>query len=87
MNHTHTLFRTYNIESPNDNIRIWEAARATSAAPTLFKRISIGPKGAEEEFLDGGMGCNNPVLRLIEEAEEAFPDLKRKFPDLKPHLD
>ena len=87
MNNTHTLFRTYNIEGPNDNIKIWEAARATSAAPMIFKRICIGPTGAEEEFLDGGMGCNNPVLRLIDEAEEAFPDLKRKFPNLKPHFD
>lgn len=68
-------------------IRIWEAARATSAAPTFFKRICIGSKGAEEEFLEGGMGCNNPVLKPIEVAKEAFPDLKQEFPGREPHFD
>ena len=87
MNNTLTLFRTYGTEGPGDNIKISEAARATSAAPMIFKRICFGPQGAEEEFLDGGIGCSNPVLKLIKEAEEAFLDLKRKFPNLKPHFD
>jgi patatin-like phospholipase/acyl hydrolase len=91
LNLTHsTLFRTYKIDGSNEyaeTVTIWQAARATSAAPTFFKRIHIGPEGAEEEFLDGGLGSNNPVSKLIEEAEEAFPDLKRKFPNLKPRFD
>ena len=40
----------------------------------------------EEQCLDGGISYNSPVLRLIVEAEEAFPDLKRTIPNLKPHL-
>jgi hypothetical protein len=93
-----TLFRSYKIDGSKeyagkatieyaDKVTIWQAARATSAAPTFFKRIHIGPKGAEEGFLDGGLGSNNPVSKLIEEAEEAFPDLKQKFPNLKPRFD
>jgi predicted acylesterase/phospholipase RssA len=54
------------------NCPIWQAARATSAAPTFFKRICIGEKGSEEEFIDGGLGCNNPVKQVLEEAETAF---------------
>jgi hypothetical protein len=84
-----TLFRTYKIDGSNEysDVTIWQAARATSAAPTFFKRIYIGPEGAKEEFLDGGLGSNNPVSKLIDEAEEAFPELKKKFPNLKPRFD
>ena len=44
------------------------------------------PSTLEEQRLDGGISYNSPVLRLIEEAEEAFPDLKRTIPNLKPYL-
>lgn len=52
---------------------IWEAARATSAAPTFFKRIKIGEQGFKEPFIDGGMGRNNPAACVTEEAEAVFP--------------
>ncbi|KAF5368755.1 hypothetical protein D9757_010417 [Collybiopsis confluens] len=42
---------------------IWEAARATSAAPVYFKSFEKNGK----EFVDGGLGWNNPVLELISE--------------------
>ncbi|TKA80355.1 hypothetical protein B0A49_01484, partial [Cryomyces minteri] len=68
------LFRTYAVRANRtQNCKIWEACRATSAAPTYFKRISIGPEGEEEEFLDGGLGYNNPVKQVLEEAERVFP--------------
>jgi predicted acylesterase/phospholipase RssA len=51
---------------------IWQAARATSAAPTFFKRLKIGPNHAQEEFLDGGMGSNNPTKLLMEEVVKTF---------------
>ena len=53
-------------------LKIWEAARATSAAPTFFKRMKIGPPGAQEEFLDGGVGNNNPIRLLMKETPQAF---------------
>ncbi|KAJ7860834.1 acyl transferase/acyl hydrolase/lysophospholipase [Mycena olivaceomarginata] len=49
------------------------AGRATSAAPTFFKQIKIGPSGIEEAFVDGGMGHNNPTASLISEAKVLFP--------------
>jgi len=67
------LFRTYTVrENSGYNCRIWEAARATSAAPTFFKRIAITENGLREEFIDAGLGCNNPVMRVLEEAWHAF---------------
>ncbi|KAK7423020.1 hypothetical protein QQX98_001310 [Neonectria punicea] len=38
------------------NLRIWQACRASSAAPLYFKKMKIDP----DEFLDGGVGNNNP---------------------------
>ena len=52
---------------------IWEAARATSAAPTFFKEIKIKHSGgATLRFVDGALKCSNPVAILMEEAEKAF---------------
>ena len=65
------LFRTYQTpkyQSPN--CTIWEAVRATSALPTFFPRVVIDG----EPYVDGGMGCNNPVQQVLQEAELMFPD-------------
>ena len=52
---------------------IWEAARATSAAPTFFKEISIKISGGSTlRFVDGGLKCNNPVNDVMGEAEVVF---------------
>ncbi len=67
------LFRTWEADKyPGYNCTIWEAARATSASPRFFKRICIGDSGLQEEFIDAGMGCNNPVRYLIVEAQREF---------------
>jgi hypothetical protein len=69
-----TLFRTYNVpRGESYNCKIWEAARATSAAPTFFKPIKIGRENAEETFIDAALGCNNPVRQVLGEVELAFP--------------
>jgi hypothetical protein len=52
---------------------IWEAARATCAAPTFFERIAIGDDGTKVDYIDGGMGCNNPTEELLQEVERIFP--------------
>ncbi|KAI9828855.1 MAG: hypothetical protein M1826_005959 [Phylliscum demangeonii] len=69
-NMTHpTLLRTYGArENASVNCKIWEAARATTAAPTFFKCIVIG----QEEFIDAGIKCNNPAIRLLTEAQTVF---------------
>ncbi|CAK7238307.1 hypothetical protein SEUCBS140593_010533 [Sporothrix eucalyptigena] len=71
------LFRTYDVrEYATFNCTIWEASRATSAAPAYFDPISIGDPGEEETFVDGGLGYNNPIEQVLEEACRIFP--KRK---------
>jgi predicted acylesterase/phospholipase RssA len=68
------LFRTYHAsKNQSYDCMIWEAARATTAAPTFFKRIVIGGAGSAEPFVDGGMGCNNPAAIVLQEAAAAFP--------------
>jgi patatin-like phospholipase/acyl hydrolase len=38
-------------------IKLWEAARATSAAPGYFKPIQVG----RVKLVDGGLLANNPL--------------------------
>jgi len=64
------LFRSYLSHETHSGCKIWEAARATSAAPTFFKHIKIGNK---QPFIDGGLGCNNPTKLVLDEAKVVFP--------------
>ncbi|KAF8586138.1 FabD/lysophospholipase-like protein [Ramaria rubella] len=71
------LFRTYKTPKyPTFNCTIWEASRATSASPPFFKRIVIGQPGSSEHYIDGGIGCNNPIKQVLEEAAVIFPARK-----------
>ncbi|KAK0435467.1 acyl transferase/acyl hydrolase/lysophospholipase [Desarmillaria tabescens] len=59
-------FRTYQ-GLPN------QAARATTAAPTFFKAIKIvGPGGFGPDYVDAGLGFNNPTKEVRDEAKELF---------------
>jgi Patatin-like phospholipase len=49
---------------------IWEAARATSAAPTFFEPITIN----RVIYGDGGTGWNNPTAEAIAEAHNIWPN-------------
>jgi predicted acylesterase/phospholipase RssA len=53
-----------------NNVKIWEACRATSAATTFFEPIKIGRN--DQVFLDGATSANNPVQKLWLEAEEIW---------------
>jgi hypothetical protein len=65
------LIRSYDHWGTNDltelnpgmahNIPIWEAARATTAAPTYFDTVQIG----NWRFGDGGLGANNPTMEMF----------------------
>ena len=68
------LFRSYTVrENASSNYKIWEAARATTAAPTFFKRITVvDDGGAREDFLDGGLRFNNPAQLALGEAFTVF---------------
>ena len=63
------LFRTYQSHQTHLECKIWEAAWATSAAPTFFEPIYIG---RAQPFVDGGLGNNNPSRTVLKEAECLF---------------
>lgn len=49
--------------------KIWEAARATSAASTFFDPVQIGSTC----FVDGGVRNNNPINLAYREASNLWP--------------
>ena len=74
------MFRTYDsVNSKADHTRnpgsaatcqIWEAARATSAAPQYFAPIIID----KTRFVDGGFGTNNPTFEAFNELSQSKAD-------------
>ncbi|KAG8796715.1 hypothetical protein FRC12_005809 [Ceratobasidium sp. 428] len=66
--------RTYPVvANATPNCAIWEAARATSAAPYFFKPTIIYENNTSMRIIDGGLGCNNPTLQLLDEVAGRFP--------------
>lgn len=47
-------------------MKVWQAARATSAAPTFFTPCEIPELGV---FLDGALGHNNPTNEALDELD------------------
>ncbi|KAK0477683.1 FabD/lysophospholipase-like protein [Armillaria novae-zelandiae] len=72
-------FRTYQgLPNQGPDCKIWEAARATTAAPTFFKAIKIaGPGGFGPDYVDAGLGFNNPTKEVRDEAKELFGPNRR----------
>lgn len=52
-------------------IRIWEAARATSAVLGYFDPAIVGTH--QGKYIDGGMGANNPVNHTLQVAKDIWP--------------
>lgn len=69
-----TLFRSYQCEDDDaSECTIWEAGRATSAAPTFFKPVRID-RGV---FIDGGLAHNNPGELALAEAQKIWTKAPR----------
>lgn len=66
------LIRTYQAAEESYSLKIWEACRATSAAPIFFEAIEVG-KSPPVRFIDGGIGKNNPVNLVVREARALWP--------------
>ena len=71
------ILRTYRSDThfPAD-CTIWEAARATSAAPTFFDAIEFGIPLVR--YGDAGTGYNNPAREALSEAHTIWPNLPIK---------
>lgn len=69
-----TRLRSY--RSPRHDLihcSIWEAGRATTAAPLFFEPITFRTS-THSTFADGGMRNNNPINEIVNEAEIIFKD-------------
>lgn len=65
---TPKILKTY--DANDRETRIWQALRATSAAPTFFEEMTMG--SPKLTYLDGGMGFNNPALEVDYEAKSLW---------------
>jgi patatin-like phospholipase/acyl hydrolase len=64
---------------------VWQAARATSAAPTFFPAFNFQDPDEENPgkenprvLIDGGVFINNPALNLLLEARKIRPHIKQQ---------
>ena len=69
------LFKSYGFDK--DQTPIWQAARATSAAPVFFPptEVDVGP-GPPGLFVDGGLSANNPSWEALVEAKNHWKTRK-----------
>ncbi|KAL2135632.1 hypothetical protein VTI74DRAFT_7582 [Chaetomium olivicolor] len=59
------------------DIKIWEAARATTAASSFFKPQILGTGATAKKYIDAAFGYNNPVEFLLKEAVDEFGSGRR----------
>jgi patatin-like phospholipase/acyl hydrolase len=57
---------------------VWQAARATSAAPTFFPALELKDGESLLSLIDGGMYINNPTLNLLIRARYLYPKIDKK---------
>jgi predicted acylesterase/phospholipase RssA len=70
-----SIFRSYQVaDNRLSGCTIWEVLCASMAHPELFKSIEIGKPPTSEWFVDGSLGCNNPIAHVLAEAKSLFPD-------------
>ncbi|CAE6348633.1 unnamed protein product [Rhizoctonia solani] len=65
-----TIFRSYEAhENPAPECTVSEAICASMAYPDLFKRVEIGRAPFAQPFVGGGIGCNNPLVHVLNEVQ------------------
>ena len=74
---------SYHFQRPeklHGEFKTWEAARATSAAPTYFKPLHH--KASKQVYSDGGIYHNNPIYIAERERKLLWPTQQDQDPDL-----
>lgn len=71
------VFKTWAAkESESHDLKIWEAARGSSAAPTYFEPFRVSYRdGSIHTLLDGGLSLNNPAMCAYTEMVHLHKDL------------
>jgi Patatin-like phospholipase len=69
------FFRSYDVRGHGlaNTCPIWQAARATSAAPTFFKPMLVDDPPPAVPYVDGGLRYNNPSQLAVEEVRRIWP--------------
>lgn len=67
-------------ETPSLEIKTWQAARSSSAAPRIFRPFDHVATG--KSFLDGGIYHNNPIEIAMREFRLLFPENGERPPDI-----
>ncbi|CUA78562.1 Nephrocystin-3 [Xenopus laevis] [Rhizoctonia solani] len=68
-----TIFRSYEAhENPAPECTVSEAICASMAYPDLFKRVEIGRAPFAQPFVGGGIGCNNPLVHVLNEVQMTY---------------
>ncbi|KAH6880135.1 acyl transferase/acyl hydrolase/lysophospholipase [Thelonectria olida] len=57
-------------DNQEDDFKVWEAARATSAAPVYFEPFTH----KQASYIDGGVARNNPAQLAFDEYQKIWPD-------------
>ncbi|KAG0123477.1 acyl transferase/acyl hydrolase/lysophospholipase [Tuber indicum] len=70
----------YRGETAEEELKVWEALRATSAAPRYFK--SFYHKASGYTFYDGAITCNNPIFLAHTERKILWPEQHERDPDI-----
>ncbi|KAH7392786.1 acyl transferase/acyl hydrolase/lysophospholipase [Pyrenochaeta sp. MPI-SDFR-AT-0127] len=66
--------------NPKLELKVWEAAAATSATPSYFKPFEHEP--TRKTYLDGNVYHNNPISILHHESKLLWPDVADRSPDI-----
>jgi len=64
------LFKSYEVDGTEIQCTILQAARATCAAPSFFPPAEVD----DDQYIDGGLGFNNPAEEALREAARIWPD-------------
>lgn len=73
-------YQFHRSEKPSVEIKTWQAARATSAAPTMFKPFAHDPSG--QVYQDGALWYNCPIEVAMRERRLVWPDVADIPPDI-----
>jgi hypothetical protein len=68
--------RRYTLADGAFDVKMWQVARATSAAPTYFEpaRVAEFKDEGEHALVDGGVYANNPAVAAYSDAVELWED-------------
>ncbi|KAG8784163.1 hypothetical protein FRC12_018914 [Ceratobasidium sp. 428] len=72
---TPTIIRSYPASvNPGPDCTIWQALRAATAHPGMFKPMELAEQGIPGSFVDAAMGCGNPIEHVLAEAKRMYPN-------------